>query len=163
MSAKEKSTVPRKLPARQKAIRAPAAKPLLIDVRTLILEARQRVAQTVNAGLTLLYWQIGYRIRQDILKEKRAEYGAEIVQSLTGQLTAEFGRGFAEKNLRRMMQFAEVFPDPQIVAALLRQLGWTHFTMLIPIQDNLKRDFYAEMCRMERWSTRTLRDRKSVV
>lgn len=65
---------------------------------------------------------------------------------------AEFGRGFAEKNLRRMMQFAEVFPDPLIVAALLRQLGWTHFTLLIPIRDGLKRDFYAEMCRVERWS-----------
>ena len=161
MSAKTKmkSTAARKTQARPKAIRASSAKPLLTDVRALILEARQRVAQTVNAGLTLLYWQIGYRIRQDILKDKRAEYGAEIVQSLTGQLTAEFGRGFAEKNLRRMMQFAEAFPDPQIVAALLRQLGWTHFTMLIPIQDRLKRDFYAEMCRMERWSTRTLRQK----
>ena len=72
---------------------------------------------------------------------------------------AEFGRGFAEKNLRRMMQFAEVFPDPLIVAALLRQLGWTHFTLLIPIRDGLKRDFYAEMCRVERWSTRTLRQK----
>ena len=99
MSAKTKmkSTATRKAQARPKAIRDSSAKPLLIDVRALILEARQRVAQTVNAGLTLLYWQIGYRIRQDILKEKRAEYGAEIVQSLTGQLTAEFGRGFAEK------------------------------------------------------------------
>ena len=58
-----------------------------------------------------------------------------------------------------MVRFAEVFPDPQIVAALLRQLGWSHFTMLIPIQDTLKRDFYAEMCRMERWSTRTLRQK----
>ena len=74
-------------------------------------------------------------------------------------MTAEFGRGFAEKNLRRMMQFAEVFPDPLIVAALLRQLGWTHFTLLIPIRDGLKRDFYAEMCRVERWSTRTLRQK----
>ena len=161
MSAKTKMkfTAARKTQARPKAIQVSSAKPLLTDVRALILEARQRVAQTVNAGLTLLYWQIGYRIRQDILKDKRAEYGAEIVQSLTGQLTAEFGRGFAEKTLRRMMQFAEVFPDPQIVAALLRQLGWTHFTMLIPIQDSLKRDFYAEMCRMERWSTRTLRQK----
>jgi len=69
----------------------------------------------------------------------------------------EFGRGFGEKNLRRMVQFAEQFPDVPIVAALLRQLGWTHFTMLLPICDPLKRDFYAEMCRIEGWSTRTLR------
>jgi hypothetical protein len=72
-------------------------------------------------------------------------------------LEVEFGRGFGEKNLRRMVQFVEQFPDIKIVAALLRQLGWTHFTMLLPISDPLKRDFYAEMCRVERWSTRTLR------
>ena len=80
-------TIPtRKVPAKPKSIRTSPAKPLLTDVRALILEARQRVAQTVNAGLMLLYWNIGTRIRKDLLKEKRAEYGAEIVQSLTGQL-----------------------------------------------------------------------------
>ncbi len=65
-----------------------------------------------------------------------------------------FGRGFGEKNLRRMVQFSEAFPDPEIVAALLRQLGWTHFTLLIPLKEPLKREFYAEMCRVETWSTR---------
>jgi len=55
-----------------------------------------------------------------------------------------------------MIQFAEKFPDEQIVAALLRQLGWTHFTLLLPIKDSLRREFYAEMCRIERWNTRTL-------
>ena len=104
-------------------------------MRALILDARQRVAQTVNAGLTLLYWNIGTRIRRDILKEKRAEYGAEIVQSLAGQLTAEFGRGFGEKNLRRMLQFAEVFPDQRIVVSLLRQLGWTHFCQIVYLDE----------------------------
>lgn len=59
----------------------------------------------------------------------------------------------------RLVQFSTVFPDTAIVAALLRELGWTHFTMLIPIKDPLKREFYAEMCRVERWSTRALRDR----
>jgi len=72
------------------------------------------------------------------------------------KLEVEFGRGFGEKNLRRMVQFAEIFPDGQIVAALLRQLGWTHFTLLMPVRDSLKREFYAEMCRIERWDTRTL-------
>ncbi|MBN1817851.1 MAG: DUF1016 family protein, partial [Sedimentisphaerales bacterium] len=106
--------------------------------------------------LTLLYWHIGRRIRQDILKKKRAAYGQEIIAALGRQLETEFGRGFGEKNLHRMVQFAEVFPDEEIVAALRRQLGWTHFKQLIPIDDPLKREFYAEMCRMERWGTRTL-------
>jgi predicted nuclease of restriction endonuclease-like (RecB) superfamily len=105
----------------------------------------------------MLYWQIGQRIRQDILQEKRAGYGEQIVVTLSRQLEQEFGRGFAEKNLRRMVQFAEVFPDRKIVVSLLRQLSWSHFLPLIPMADPLKRDFYAEMCRMERWSVRTLR------
>ena len=133
------------------------SKTLLGDLRQLIAEARQDVARQVNSALVLLYWRVGQRIRQDILKEKRAEYGERIVSALGTQLELEFGRGFGEKNLRRMVQFVEQFPDVPIVAALLRQLGWTHFTMLLPISDPLKRDFYAEMCRVERWSTRTLR------
>lgn len=132
---------------------------LVADVRQMIEATRQGVAQAVNAALTTLYWQIGTRIRQDVLKEKRAEYGAEIVAALSRQLEAEFGRGYGEKNLRRMVQFAEVFPDSEIVAALQRQLGWEHFKMLIPMKDPLKRDFYAEMCRIERWSTRALRQK----
>jgi len=150
-----------KRPAKKPALPAVASKPgtLAADIRQLIEVARQQVAQAVNAGLTTLYWQIGTRIRQDILKTKRAEYGAEIVATLGRQLEAEFGRGFGEKNLRRMVQFAETFPDGEIVAALRRQLGWAHFKSLIPMKDSLKRDFYAEMCRIEGWSTRTLQQK----
>jgi predicted nuclease of restriction endonuclease-like (RecB) superfamily len=159
MSKKKTSRAVLKTSVKLKPVRTALAKPLLSDLRALILEARQRVAQTVNAGLGLLYWNIGMRIRKDILNQRRAGYGEEIVRTLSAQLTLEFGRGFTEKNLHRMVQFAEVFPDSQIVAALLRQFGWTHFTLLIPLQDSLKRDFYAEMCRLERWSTRTLRQK----
>lgn len=133
--------------------------PLLADVRELILAAREQVARAVDSGLVTLYWHIGRRVNQDILKEKRAEYGAQIVATLSRQLEVEFGRGFAEKNVRRMVQFAETFPDEQIVATLRRQLGWSHFKEIIPQQDELKRDFYAEMCRIERWSVRTLRQK----
>jgi len=150
-----------KRPALKRALAAAASKPgaLVADIRQMIEVARQQVAQAVNAGLTTLYWQIGTRIRQDILKEKRAEYGAEIVATLGRQLETEFGRGFGEKNLRRMVQFAETFPDAKIVAALRRQLGWAHFKALIPMKDSLRRDFYAEMCRIEGWSTRTLQQK----
>lgn len=126
------------------------------DVRELILSARRQVAQTVNAGLTLLYWQIGNRIRRDILHERRAAYGAEIVQSLAAKLEVEFGRGFGRRNLFRMIRFAEAFPDSKIVTSLMTQLGWTHFLHIIRLDDPLQRDFYAEMCRIENWDTRTL-------
>jgi predicted nuclease of restriction endonuclease-like (RecB) superfamily len=131
--------------------------PLLRDIRSLIEESRQQVARTVNLALVWLYWNIGKRIREDVLKEKRAGYGEEIVSSLSRQLAAEYGRGFSRQNLFRMIRFAEVFPDEQIVSSLMTQLSWTHFIYIVQLDDSLKRDFYAEMCRMERWSVRTLR------
>jgi predicted nuclease of restriction endonuclease-like (RecB) superfamily len=133
-----------------------SAQTLLQDLRELITSARETVAQTVNSALVMLYWSVGQRIRQDILKEKRAEYGQEIVHALSAQLVAEFGTGFGKRNLFNMIRFAEVFPDGEIVSALSRHLSWTHFRQIIYLDDPLKRDFYAEMCRVERWSTRTL-------
>jgi predicted nuclease of restriction endonuclease-like (RecB) superfamily len=130
---------------------------LLADVRRLIEEARRQTAVAVNAGLTLLYWRIGDRIRREVLKGRRAGYGERILATLSQELTREYGQGFAEKNLRRMVQFAEVFPDEQIVVSLMRQLTWTHFIALIPLKEPLQRDFYAEMCRVQRWSVRQLR------
>ena len=134
-----------KSPKSQKRKPATAADPmnqsLLTDIRDLIFSARHQVALAVNAGLTMLYWEIGRRIRQDILEEKRGVYGKEIVAALGQQLESEFGRGFGEKNLHRMVQFAEVFPDEKIVAALRRQLSWTHFKSLLPIEEPLKREF----------------------
>ena len=79
------------------------------------------MARAVDSSLTTLYWHVGQRIRQDILKEKRADYGVRIVVALGRQLEWEFGRGFGEKNLRRMIRFGEVFPDWEIVASLMRQ------------------------------------------
>jgi hypothetical protein len=119
---------------------APAA-PLLADVRELILTAREAVARTVNAGLTLLYWEIGTRIRRDILQEKRAEYGEQILPALSAKLEKEFGRGFGERNLGRMVKFAEAFPDREILTALRTKLGWTHFRRIIYLDDPLQRDF----------------------
>ena len=132
---------------------------LLADVRKLILDARRQTAQAVNSVLVFTNWHIGDRIRRDILKEKRAEYGEQIVSALARQLETEFGRGYAQRSLFRMIRFAEVFPDFKIVSALLTQLGWTHFLYIIPLKDQLQREFYAEMCRVERWSTRTLQER----
>ena len=132
---------------------------LLAELRGLIESARQHVAQTANVTLTMLYWQVGQRIRHEVLKDGRAEYGEQIVATVSRQLTRDYGKGFAEKSLRRMVQFAEVFPDEKIVVSLMRELTWTHFIALIPLKQPLEREFYAEMCRIERWSVRTLRER----
>ncbi len=132
---------------------------LLNDLRTLITDARQEVARFVNSALVMLYWKVGQRIQKDVLKEKRAGYGEEIVATVSRKLTLEFGNGFTDKNLRHMVRFAGVFPEEQIVYALSRQLSWTHFRLVIYLDDPLKRDFYAEMCRIEGWSTRTLENK----
>lgn len=132
---------------------------LLADIRALIEQAQQQTAVAVNAGLTLMYWRIGQRIHAEVLGGERAAYGEEIVVTVSRQLVGEYGRGFAEKNLRRMVQFAEAYPDEQIVVTLLRQLSWSHFLALIPLDKPLQRDFYAEMSRIEGWSVRTLRER----
>lgn len=132
---------------------------LVTEIRDLIAESRNNVSLLVNSALTLLYWKIGKRINTEILQGERADYGKQIVVSLSRQLESEHGNSFSEKNLRRMVQFYEFFPEEQIVVSLIRQLSWTHFIALIPIKDQLKREFYIEMCLMERWSVRTLRNR----
>ncbi len=130
---------------------------LLEDLKNMINQTRQSIAATVNSGLTVLYWRVGYRIRKEILQEARAEYGQAIVSTLSSQLMLEYGNGFSDKNLRRMIRFAETFTDEQILQSLLRHLSWSHFIELTPIKDPLKRDFYSEMCRFEQWSVRTLK------
>lgn len=132
---------------------------LAADIRAFIDAARLRVAQTVNAGLVLLNWQIGNRIRRDILQEARAEYGDQIVSTLSRQLTTEYGGGFSRQNLFHMMRFVEAWPDHTQVTTLAQHLGWSHFKEILYLDDELARQFYAEMCRLERWSVRTLRDR----
>ncbi len=128
-------------------------------IRGLIEQTRARVASTVNSALVLMNWHIGKRINDEILQNKRAEYGEQIVATLSHQLTREYGKGFTRTNLIRMRLFAEFFPDVEISASLSHQLSWSHFVEILTIKDQLKRDFYAEMCRIERWSVRTLRQR----
>ncbi|MCY4211558.1 MAG: DUF1016 N-terminal domain-containing protein, partial [Gammaproteobacteria bacterium] len=132
---------------------------LVTDVRDMIKQARSGVAHTVNVGITLLYWRIGKRIQMEVLQHTRAEYGQEILATLSQELSAEFGRGYSYSALTRMVKFAEVFPEGEIVATLSQQLSWSHFKQLLPLEQPLQRDFYAEMCRVERWSVRTLRNK----
>ncbi|MDP1550502.1 MAG: PDDEXK nuclease domain-containing protein [Nitrosomonas sp.] len=132
---------------------------LVADIRQLIDSARQRTALAVNAELTLLYWQIGRRIQDEVLKGERAAYGQQIVQTLAAQLTAAYGRGWGEKQIRHCLRAAETFPDEAIVSALRGQLSWTHIKTLMYLDDPIKRDFYIELCRLEGWSSRQLQER----
>jgi predicted nuclease of restriction endonuclease-like (RecB) superfamily len=129
---------------------------LMNDLVVLIEESKKQLAYAVNTTLTITYWKIGNRINNEVLENQRADYGKQIVVSVARQLTAQYGRSFEEKSLRRMMQFALVFDDEQIVATLWRQLSWSHFKVLIPIKDELKLNFYTQMCRIEGWSVKTL-------
>ena len=131
--------------------------PLVDDLRQIINQTRNRVAVNVNAELTLMYWHIGERINREVLGNERAEYGKQIVLTVSRQLQLEYGdKGFEPRTIRRMMQFASLFPDLQIVTPLVTQLSWTHFLLVMPIKDPLAREFYLTMAANERWSKRTL-------
>jgi hypothetical protein len=112
---------------------------LFSEISYLIEEAKYQVAVTVNAATTVLYWNIGNLIRIDFLENKRAEYGKEVVKSLSKKLLAEYGKGWSEQQLRHCLRFAEIFPDKDILYALSRKLSWTHFRTLMYINDSLKR------------------------
>ena len=157
--AKRKQSSKKLIPAAKKGGGLALPEQLLDDVRALIRQTREGVAQAVNSALALLYWHVGRRIRTEVLKDERAEYGEQIVATLSRELTAEYGTGFTSKGLWRMVQFAAAFPDEQIVSTLSKQLGWSHFVEIIPLEKPLKREFYAEMCRTERWTVRTLRQK----
>ncbi len=132
---------------------------LLVDVRKLIEESRSRIAVAVNAELSALYWRVGQRINQDILRKKRAEYGKQVLRRLSGELTHDYGRGWSEQQLKQCVWFARAIPDEGKSYTLCNQLSWSHIRLLLHFDDTLKRDFYIEMCRIERWSVRTLQDR----
>ncbi len=136
---------------------------LLSDLRGLVTSARARAAANINSELVVLYWAVGQRIQRNILEDERADYGRRVVIELAKTLTSEFGQGFDRSNLFRMVQFAEICPDPQIVATLWRQLSWSHIRELLPLKDDLQRDFYAQMTTLERWSVRTLRERMNTL
>lgn len=132
---------------------------LIQSIISLIDSTRKRVATTINSELTLLYWNIGKQINRNVLNNKRAGYGKQIIVELSRELTQRYGSGFSKRNIHNFMRFNELYPDVQIVHALSAQLSWTHIRNLISIKDGLKREFYIQICKHERWSVRTLQDR----
>jgi predicted nuclease of restriction endonuclease-like (RecB) superfamily len=130
---------------------------LFNELSHLIEQSKQQVSVQANSTLTILFWQIGFRINETILQNKRAEYGKQIVVTLSQQLTQKYGRNFEEKNLRRMMQFSQQFSDKQIVVTLSRQLSWSHFLAILPIKNTEAKFFYASQVSNQLMSVRDLR------
>ena len=137
---------------------------LFTDLAQIIEQGKQQVVAQVNSVLTLTYWQVGQKINVHILHNERAEYGKEIVSTVARQLELQFGKSFAERNLRRMMQFAQEFPDFGIVSPLATQLSWSHFIELLSLQKNEAKYFYATKASESAWSRNEMRrqiDRKA--
>ena len=131
---------------------------LFDDIKSLIEQTKQNVAVLVNSSLTLMYWYIGKKINDEILENKRAEYGKEIVATLSQQLQKEYGKGYSYSSISRMMKFANLFNEKSI-ATLSQQLSWSHFRELIVLDDSLKIEFYSNMSIIDKWSVRVLRDK----
>lgn len=127
----------------------------------LITSRRKTVSRAMNSAMIFLFWEIGETICVDVLNNTKADYGKKVVAEVARQLTQEYGRGFNRTAVFRMIQFYQEFPDREKVATLSQQLTWSHFVELLPIEDDMKRDFYAVMCKNEGWTVRALRDRKN--
>ena len=130
---------------------------LVEEISKLIEESQNQALIQANSTITLLFWHIGDRINKEILNNKRAYYGKQVVVSLSQQLSLKYGKSFEEKNLRRMLQFAEQFSNEQIVVTLSRQLSWSHILILLPLKNNEAKLFYANAVSTQTLGVRELR------
>jgi predicted nuclease of restriction endonuclease-like (RecB) superfamily len=130
---------------------------ILNEIVSLVEKAKNQIIVQANSTLTLTFWHIGNKINSEILNNNRAEYGKQIVVTLSRELEKKFGRSFNEKNLRRMIQFANKFPDYEIVVTLSRELSWSHFLVLIPLKTEQERMFYAKLSAEGNFGIRELR------
>lgn len=132
---------------------------LLNSIIGLIDQTRHVVAKTVNQELTLLYWNIGKTINDDILKNDRADYGKKLIPTLSLALTDKYGVGFNKRNLQSFIKLNSVIEDLTILHTVCAKLSWSHIRNLIYIENPIKREFYIQMAVHERWSVRTLQER----
>ena len=112
-----------------------SSKTLITDISDLVDKAQQHIARQYNSTQVVLNWMIGKRIDQEFLNLQRAEYGAEIIKTIAKELSLQYGNRYGRSNLFRMIQFAKIFPDKEIVATVSRQLSWSHVILVI-ILDN---------------------------
>ena len=132
-------------------------KELIEELIILVGNTKNQVVSYANSSLTTLFWKIGNTVKLGILNNQRADYGKQIVVTVSRELVDKFGRNYEVKNLRRMIQFAEKYPQYENVVTLSRHLNWSHFLALIPIKDEKARGFYAKAIISSGLSVRELR------
>jgi len=130
---------------------------LLSELVEIIEIGQKQVAINVNSGVVITFWQVGKRVNDFVLDNQRAEYGKQIVVTLSRQLQLKYGNNFEEKNFRRMLQFANEFKDFENVVTLSRYLSWSHFLTIIPLKTTEKQQFYAVQAASQSWGVRELR------
>ena len=123
------------------------------SIRSFVITAQNKVYAAVNTAMVIAYWEIGEQIYKACGENDRAEYGKNLLKYLSDKLTAEFGKGFTERNLRAMRQFYSCFPNRHTLCA---ELSWSHYRILMKIADKPARDFYTEECAKSAWSVRQL-------
>lgn len=134
---------------------------LVQELSVLIEESKQHVSRVANSSLTLLFWHIGKRINEEILNNERAAYGKQIIGTVAQQLEKKHGRNFTEKNVRRMIRFAQEFSDYNILPPLAAKLSWSHFLELFPLKTKEAKLYYAQHSIEENWGKRELRNQIS--
>jgi len=108
------------------------------ELTEIIVFGKKDIELSINRTITNVYWQIGSRINTEILNDKRAEYGKQIIKHVSEFLVANFGKGWGEKHIRHCLRIAETFQDKEIISTLFRQLSWSHFKEILYIEDELK-------------------------
>ncbi len=115
---------------------------LFTDICGIINQTRDRIATYVNTEICLTNWYVGKRIKEDVLYNRRAEYGKYIVKNLSVRLTSVYGNGWSEKTLRHCLRAAETFTEDEIIFAVQRQFTWTHLKILMYVKDELACPFF---------------------
>ena len=127
---------------------------LYADIKSILLNARGKAFTAVNIIMVETYWQVGRRIVEEEQKgSKRAQYGQQLLETLSLKLSEEFGKGFDPSSLGKMRGFYITFP---ILDAVRPELSWTHYRILQRIDDGKERNYYMRECADARWSTREL-------
>ena len=123
------------------------------EIKKILTNARDKVYQTANFTMVEAYWQIGKSIVKEQNGEERAEYGTGLLKELSKQMTQDFGRGFTVANLKNMRQFYLIFPNGY---ALRSELSWTHYRLLMRVENDNASQFYMDEAVKSQWSTRQL-------